>query len=214
MGTIFTVPTDLATPPTQTDTNNFSSRGDTFLVALVDFVDELNMFRAALRNVLRSTDVKYNVYEWISGYTFAEGDAVTYEGHTYISCQGSNQGNDPTDAASLDYWRRQTATVDCIYDHGTLTSAVSLKGKFDTQVMTCTAVASLTVSVDADFEIGRTVVLVVTNGGLPTSITWPTTTAWSNGSEPSLSSSGVDRIVLTRQGSSTYHAALIGLDFK
>ena len=56
--------------------------------------------------------------------------------------------------------------------------------------------------------------LVLTNGGAHT-ITWPASVDWAGGSAPSLTSSGVDRLVfVSEDGGATIQGFLAGADLK
>lgn len=96
--------------------------------------------------------------------------------------------------------------IDTLQAKGSVSGAVSCDvSSYDTFTMTITGATTLTFS---NIATGRTFTLVITNGG--SNITWPEDVKWPGGTEPALSSSGVDRVVLQQVASSNVQASLAG----
>ena len=81
---------------------------------------------------------------------------------------------------------------------------------YDTFSFTCN-MATLDLS-STVFPLGRTILLVMANGGT-CNITWHPDTKWPEGEEPELSNPGVDRVVLQRVSSNSVHASLAGKSY-
>lgn len=76
---------------------------------------------------------------------------------------------------------------------------------------------SLTLTLNLPTSVGgaQGFVLLLTNGGGFTTITWPTGTVWPGGIAPTLTTTGVDMIVfLTPNAGSTWYATLVGTDYQ
>lgn len=101
--------------------------------------------------------------------------------------------------------------LDKLVNYGNAGTSLTLDSSiYDTHLFTCDQ-STLTLTT-SNFAIGRTISLVITNGGSST-ITWPTGTQWPGGTAPSLSASGTDRIVLQRISSTVIHAQAGGNGF-
>lgn len=208
MALSFSSITDLPTPPQRTDPDNFAARADAFVAALDDFVTEMNAVIAELNNITSGLDQQTAIAAYSSGTTYDFPDLVAgSDGHTYRCLDTGVLGQDPTTDDGT-YWLRISDIVDRLYAHGNAGATLSLDATaYDTHTFTCDqSVLELSFS---SMSIGRTITLIITNGGSST-ITWPTTTKWPGGTDPNLATSGTDRVVIQRVASSEYHASVAG----
>lgn len=211
---LFTSLTDITDPPDTDDSVNFSPRADVFCSELESFVEEVRGLQVELQRMVGAFDVITSFAAWASGTTYSEGDVVIYtDGHIYRSIQDNNLAQTPTNRTA---WMRLTNTIDRIYDHGLAATTLqmgTISNNFDTHKFRCQA-GALSVAA-AGMEYGRTIMLIIEDGGLAT-FTWFSgyTVRWAGGVAPTFTADGIDRVLVNRVNGTIFDLALIGLDFK
>lgn len=203
--------TSLPTAPQKTDPTSFVTRADAFVAALDTLQSQLNTLITELNSMGSALDTEATVPAWSSGSTYALYDVVysQTDAQTYISVAGSNTNHDPFSDDGT-WWRKIGGSIDFVYAYGSVSGTININATVgDTITFTLTNTGTITPQY---WPIGRTVSLIITNGGAYT-LNWPTGTKWPGGSPPDLTQSGVDRVVIQRVGASEYHAVLAGMDF-
>jgi hypothetical protein len=216
--------TALPTPPSRADSTTFSSRADAFLGALPTFATEAN---ALAEQVNEDSVIAANAAAVATGIisnyqgvysavvTYSVGQTVLYSGSYWISNVNSNLGNTPVEGANWSnvYANKSYSNITLVDGYTEETYAVSTSGSTalnltngSIQVFTLTGNITFTDSLST----GQSLLLGITPGA--NTVTWPTTT-WSkvggSGTAPTLTSSGVNWIVLWKIGS-TLRGAFLG----
>jgi hypothetical protein len=203
----------LSTPPSKSNPANFAERADTFLGELPVLQTEMNEAIIEMNKITAGLDntEPTAAYNPATTYNFPDVVACT-DGHTYrcidTGVVGVNPIGDTTNKWVMVGYIPVSVNWDNLNAVGTIGATVSLACNFyDTHTFTCgNATTAITLT---SFAIGRTITLIITNGGSST-ITWPTGTKWPNGTAPTLTTSGTDRIVMQRVTSTVIHASIAG----
>jgi hypothetical protein len=206
MALSFSEITSLPEAPQKTDSENFAAKADAFVAALDGLQSDLNTFISELNDLGSGLDTETTIAEWEIAPHYDIPDVVYGSDYaTYRTVTDDNFGNDPVEDDGTN-WIKISSSIDFVDALGSVSGSVAVNPTGpDTITMTVTAAATI---VPTSWAVGRTVTLVITNGG--SNVTWPSGTKWPGGSEPALSSSGTDRVVVQKMGASEYHAVLAG----
>lgn len=125
-------------------------------------------------------------------------------GLEYLTLDKTSVGLSSVDNVSVN--ARVAAPVNTISALGSISGSYPINtSTHDTFSAT---IASTTTFSFTNMTDGRTISLVLTNPG--TKITWPSAVKWPNGTSPTFSTTGVDRVVLQQVSSTIIHANLAG----
>jgi hypothetical protein len=143
----------------------------------------------------------------------AQTAAETAETNAETAETGALAAQSAAETAQTACEARVPYPIDTLNDEGSIGVADSphslVTTSYDTFLMTITGDITLVFS---GLTVGRTISLVITNGGAST-ITWPTEVQWPEGTAPTLTSSGTDRVVFQKISATVIHGAASGLNY-
>ena len=99
--------------------------------------------------------------------------------------------------------------IDTLEAKGSVSGAVACDASsYDTFTMTIAGATTISFS---NLATGRTIALIITNAG--SNITWPSSVKWPEGTEPTWSTSGTDRVVFQQVATSNIQGASGGIAY-
>jgi len=207
-----TIPTitQFTTPvPVKSDPVNFPSRADVMVSEFVTVITSQNAAIVEMNKIGAGLDQATPISAYNAGTTYNFPTVVAGSDGNSYRCMGTGiVGENPVGSVTGNWYKLTAVGIDCQNDHGNAGTALTINcHPFDTHTFTCDQ-TTLTITA-SNFNVGRNVTLIITNGGGCT-ITWPSGTKWPYGQAPSLSTAGVDRVQLQKVGTSTIHASLAG----